>query len=120
MCVYIYIYLNHFAIQQKLTHCKSTILQLKSFKKFKCRSFRMCLNLKDYQFKASRYNYGSIYMNPMVTTNQKPTIDTQKLRRKELKHTTKENHQITMGETKRRNEQRRTTKTTGKQVIKWQ
>ena len=33
-----------------------------------------CLNLYDYQFKAIRYNYRSIYMNPMVTTNQKPTI----------------------------------------------
>ena len=36
-----------------------------------CRSFRMCLNLNDYQFKTSRYNYQSIYMSPMVTTNQK-------------------------------------------------
>ena len=34
-------------------------------------------------------------MNPMVTTNQKPTIDTQKLKRKGHKHTTKENHQTT-------------------------
>ena len=28
-----------------------------------------------HQFKESKYSYGSIYMNPMVTTNQKPTID---------------------------------------------
>ena len=42
------------------------------------------------------------YMNPMVTTNQKPTIDTQKLKRKEHKHTTKENHQTTREQTKRR------------------
>ena len=35
-----------------------------------CRSFRMCLNLNDYQFKTSRCN---IILNPMVTTNQKPT-----------------------------------------------
>ena len=41
-------------------------------------------------------------MNPVVTTNQKPTIDTQKLKRKEHKHTTKENHQITKEEMKRR------------------
>ena len=39
----------------------------------------MCLNLNDYQFKTSRYR--STYMNPMVNTNQKPTIDTQKLER---------------------------------------
>ena len=50
----------------------------------------MCLKLNDYQFKTSRHNYGSIYMNPMVTTNQKPIIYTQKLKRKEPKHTTKE------------------------------
>ena len=53
------------------------------------RSPRMCLNLYGYQFKISRYNYGLTYMNPMVTTNQKPTIDTQKLDRNEHKHTTK-------------------------------
>ena len=43
----------------------------------KCRFFRMYLNLNDSQFKSSRYNYGSTYINLMVTTNQKPTIDTQ-------------------------------------------
>ena len=55
----------------------------------KYKSFRMCLNLNDYQFKSSRYNYGSSYMNPMATTNKKPMIDTQKTKRKEPKHTTK-------------------------------
>ena len=71
----------------------------------------MCLNLNDSQFKSSRDNYGSTYMNPILTTNQKPTIDTQTPKRKESKHTTKENHQTTTGETKRRrNKQRRTTK----------
>ena len=32
----VYLYLSHFAVQQKLTHCKSTILQLKKkfYKKF--------------------------------------------------------------------------------------
>ena len=37
----------------------------------KCRSFRMCLNLNDYQFEADRYNYGSKYTNPMLTTKSK-------------------------------------------------
>ena len=41
-----------------------------------------CLNLSDYKFKTSRYNYRSTYMNPMVIPNQKPTIDTQKQERK--------------------------------------
>ena len=60
------------------------------------------------------------HMNPVVTTNQKPTIDTSKPKSKEPKNTTEENHQTKMGETKRRNKHRKTTKTTGKQVIKWQ
>ena len=51
----------------------------------------------------------------MLTTNQKPTIDTQKLERRENKHTIDENHQTTREETKRRKHRR-----TGKQVIKWQ
>ena len=67
----------------------------------------MCLNLNDYLFKASRYSYGSTYLNCMVTTNQKYTIYSQKPKREELKHTTKENHQTTKGKPKRkRNEQR--------------
>ena len=61
----------------------------------------MCLNLNDYQFKTSRYNYESTYMDPMVTTNQKPTIDTQKTKRKEHRNTTKENHQTTREEMNR-------------------
>ena len=36
----------------------------------------MCLNFCNYQFKTSRYSYMSTHMNPMVTINQKPTIDT--------------------------------------------
>ena len=40
----------------------------------------MCLNLNDYLFETGRYRLA--YINPMVITNQKPTIDTQKLERK--------------------------------------
>ena len=29
---YIFVELTHFAVQQKLTHCKSTMLQFKNFK----------------------------------------------------------------------------------------
>ena len=72
----------------------------------------MCLNLNDYLFKTRRSSYRSIYMNPVVTTNQKPTTDIQKLERKEHKRITKENNQITRGETKR------TTKITRKQATK--
>ena len=41
----------------------------------KCRSFRMFLNLNDYLYEASNYNYGWTYVNPMVTTHQKLPID---------------------------------------------
>ena len=58
--------------------------------------------------------YGAKYINPMVTTNQNPTIDRQKLERKKHKHTTKENHQTRREETKTRKELRRTTKITRK------
>ena len=81
----------------------------------------MCLNLYDYQSKAGSYSYGSTYLKTRVTTNQNHTIDSQKQKRKEFKHNTKENHQITKGKAKRRrNKQRRTTKSTGKQGLKWQ
>ena len=57
----------------------------------------------------------------MVTTNQKPAIDTQILERKEHKHTTKENHQTTgkklKEEEKNREELQKQTK---KKVIKLQ
>ena len=85
----------------------------------KCKPFRMCLNLNDYQFKISRYSYRKTCMKPMGTTNQKPTVDTQKLERKEYKHTTNENHQTRGEETKRRKEQR-TVKTIRKQLTKQQ
>ena len=68
---------------------------------------------------SSKYEHFRLHSEPVVTTNQKPTIDTQKLRRKEHKHTIKESYQTTREETKRRNE-KRTTQTTGKQVMQWE
>ena len=62
--------------------------------------------MNDFQFKENRYSYGSTYLNSMVSTNRKYTIHSQKTKRKELKHTTKENHQTTKGKTTTR----RTTK----------
>ena len=50
----------------------------------KCRSLKMCWNLNEYQFKTKRYR--STYMKPMVTTNQKQTLDTQKLEKTEEYH----------------------------------
>ena len=38
----------------------------------------MCLNLNDYLLKTSRYSHRATYMNHIVTTYQKSTIDTQR------------------------------------------
>ena len=56
----------------------------------------------------------------MVITNQKFIIDTHTKKRKESKHNTKYSLQITREESKRiRQEQKRTTKITRKQLTKW-
>ena len=58
----------------------------------------------DYQFKTCRYR--STYMKPIEITNRKPTTDTQKLERKQHKHTATESHQTTrknLQEEQRRN-----------------
>ena len=68
----------------------------------KCKSFRMCLSLYDYQSKASRCSYRLTYLKTRVTTNQKHTTDSQKPKRKELKHNAQENHEITKGKMKGR------------------
>ena len=57
----------------------------------------------------------------MVTTNQKPIVDTQKIKRKESKHTTTpKNHQITKKQSKRGGKEKRNYKTARKQLTKWQ
>ena len=78
----------------------------------------MCLSLYDYHSKASLYRKGLTYVKNRATTNQKHTIESQKTKRREHKHNMKENHQTTKGKTKR-NEQGRTTKSNGKQDLKW-
>ena len=70
----------------------------------KCKYFGMFLNLNYYQCKESRYSDGLTYSNSMVITNKKYTVDSQKPKRKKLKHTTKENHQAT----KRKKKKKRT------------
>ena len=56
----------------------------------KCSSFRMCLNLNDYQFKISRYNSRSIPWQQQIKE-----INT-KAKKKENNHTTKEIYQTIM------------------------
>lgn len=63
----------------------------------------MYLNLCDYQFKAVRYSYGSIYLNSTLIKVKKNDRFT-KLKGNEQKHTIKD-HQITK-EKKRRHKQR--------------
>ena len=55
----------------------------------------MLLNLSNCQLKIDGYIYRLIYMNLMVTANQKPTMDTQKIKRKESEQKTKGIHQAT-------------------------
>ena len=60
------------------------------------------------------------YINLMVTTNQKPVIDThthKKIIKKKSKNNTNKTYQATRKRAKQ--EEQRTMKTTIKQVIKW-
>lgn len=52
--------------------------------------------------------------NLMATTKQKPLIDTEKLERKESKHCTEERHQTAREDSKKKKEERGTTKATRK------
>ena len=54
----------------------------------------MCLNLSNCQLKINYCNVGCLYVDLMVTTVQNPVIDAPKIKRKEYKHNTKENHQV--------------------------
>ena len=54
----------------------------------------------------------------MVTTKQKPIIDSQKIMRKESKHNSTETHQITREESKRRRKKERRTANSQKTMIK--
>ena len=84
-------------------------------------------NLRDYQFKIIAYLYRLLYINLMVTTNQKPILKANTKMRKKWKHNTKDKRQLLNH--KRREQMKkkgtttttkRTTKTIRKQLIKWQ
>ena len=62
----------------------------------------MCLSLYDYQSKSRRYSNALTYLKTKVTANQKHTINSQKPKRRELKHNRKENHQTTMEKQKQK------------------
>lgn len=47
------------------------------------------------------------FVSLMVTTKQKPTVNTQKIKRKEYKHTTTEKYEITKEEIKKRTKEKK-------------
>ena len=77
-------------------------------------SFRMCFNLYEYQSKASRKEL--TYLKNRATTNQKHTVNSQNLKRREHKHKIKGNHQTTKKERKKKETQNQQ----GKQGLKCQ
>ena len=60
--------------------------------------FTMHSNISCYQLKTD-YKCNMFYVTFMITTEQKPLADIQM--RKESKHTTTENHEITKGDSKK-------------------
>ena len=81
----------------------------------------MHLRLRDQQLKTIIYIYRLLYKYLMVTINQKSTTGIHTKRKKESKHNTKDSHQITLEENKRRKTGRKgPTKTNPKQLTKWQ
>ena len=88
---------------------------------YKCRTLEMHLQLRDQQLTTISYTYRLLYQNFRITANQKSTIDTQTSKKHQLKYNTKESHQTTRGENKRRVSEIKKTpiKTNPKQLIKW-
>ena len=73
----------------------------------------MCLSLYDYQAKAIRYRRGLAYLKNGTITNLNQTVYSKKLKGRGHKHNIKGNHP-----TKKRKEQRRNIKSTGKQGLR--
>ena len=80
---------------------------------YRFRTLEMHLQLRDQQLNL-------IYQNFRITANQKSTINTQTNKKNQLKYSTKDSHQTTRGENKRRREEKRAAQTNPKQLITWQ
>ena len=74
----------------------------------------MHLQLRDQQLKTIWCIYRLLYQNFRVTANQKSTVDTHRNKTNQLKYNTKDSHQTTRAENKRRREGKRATKTNPK------
>ena len=88
--------------------------------KLQMQTLAIHLQLRDQQLKTISYLYRILHQNFRLTENQKSTIDTQTSKKNQLKYNTKDSHQTTRGENKRRRKEKRATKTNPKQLIKWQ
>ena len=86
---------------------------------YKFRTLDMNLQLREQQLKTISHTYRLLYQNFRITVNQKSTIDTQRNKKNKFKYNTKDSHQTTRRENKRR-EDKRATKTNPKHLIKWQ
>ena len=75
----------------------------------------MLLNLSHWQLKPDDHIY-SQYIYKHDNHNQNPTMDTQKIKRMELKHNFKGIHQVTREESKRRQGQEKKYKNEQKQL----
>ena len=64
------------------------------------------------------YIFTILCQNFRVTANQKSTRDTHTNKKNQFKYNTKDSHQTTRGENKRRREEKKATKTNPKQVNK--
>ena len=69
----------------KIIKCGAGSKKLQGFVFF----FRMCLSLYDYQNKTNRCSNGLTYFKITVTTNQKQTTESQKIKIREFKHNRK-------------------------------
>ena len=65
----------------------------------------MHLQLRDQQLKTISYTYRLLYQNFRITANQKSTIDTQ-TKKNQLKYNTKDSHQTTREEGKKKEQQK--------------
>ena len=78
---------------------------------YQCRRLEMHLQLRDQQLKTISHIYIDSYQNFRITANPKSTIDTHTNKKNQRKYDTKESHQTTRGENKRRRGEKRATKT---------
>ena len=84
----------------------------------KCRTLEMHLQLRDKQLRTILYLYRLLFQNFRITANQKSTIDTQTNKKNQLKYNTKDSHQTTRGENKRRRGEKKSNKNKSKAINK--